>query len=70
MRFTKEKRLREAYYNNSTKYVQKFLWWPMTIDGETRWLETADILYRVQYDRTSKLGLDYYYWEPQQFINK
>lgn len=69
MRFTKEKRLREAYYNNSIKYVQKFLWWPMTIDGETRWLETADILYRVQQDKD--LFFDYYYyWEPQQFINK
>jgi hypothetical protein len=25
------------------RIVSRFLWWPLTIDGETRWLETVGI---------------------------
>jgi hypothetical protein len=68
MRFTKEKELRDAYFNNTTKRKTKYLWYPITIDGETRWLETATIDYTVK-----KLvgGFDVYFsWEPYCFINK
>ena len=69
MRFTKQRELREKYMNGERKLVQKFLWFPLTIDGETRWLETAEILYKV------KKGEDifckaYYYWAPMKFINE
>ncbi len=69
MRFTKEKEMQEAFWNNIRKTKTKFLWWPITIDGETRWLEIATIEYRVYYD----YGLfndRYYYWEPLNFIDK
>jgi len=69
MRFTKEKELMDAYFNNTKKYENKFLWFPMTIKGETRWLETADVLYVVKREYTSLFGICYY-WEPHQFINK
>ena len=69
MRFLKEKKLIEAYYNNSTKWEQKFLWWPLTIDGETRWLETAYILYRVRQSEDLFCN-KYYYWSPIEFTNK
>jgi len=47
MRFINEKVLRDAYFNNTMKRKTKFLWLPVTIDGETRWLETAIIDYKV-----------------------
>ena len=69
MRFTGKKQLIEDYWGDTKRTKTKFLWWPMTIDGETRWLETAKILYKV------KKGEDmfcnaYYYWSPMKFINE
>jgi len=69
MRFTARKRLREAYRNSTKKTKTKFLWWPMTIDGETRWLETAAIVYRVQKDEDIFCNM-FYWWEPYEFINE
>jgi hypothetical protein len=69
MRFTKERDLMEDYYNNTKKGKNKFLWLPMTIRGETRWLETADILYVVKREDTVFFGICYY-WTPHEFINK
>lgn len=69
MRFTKEKEILDAYWNSKRKIKTKFLWWPITIDGETRWLETATIEYKV--DWKYDLFLDkYYYWSPIKFINE
>jgi hypothetical protein len=69
MRFTKEKDLIEDYFNNTKKGKNKFLWLPMTISGETRWLETADISYRVEREDTVFFGICYY-WAPCEFLNK
>ena len=69
MRFTTEKELIKAYFNNTKKFKNKYLWFPMTIIGETRWLETADILYTVKKENTLFFGICYY-WAPRQFINK
>ena len=69
MRFTKEKQLRDDYIKSTRKTKTKFLWLPVDIKGETRWLEIATIEYRVDYD----YGLfndKYYYWEPLNFIDK
>ena len=68
MRFTKEKEMIDAYWDNKRKYKTKFLWWPITIDGETRWLETATIEYRVGYD-WDFVRNKYYYWAPINFID-
>lgn len=69
MRFTKRKQLRLDYIYDTKKYITKFLWWPITIDGETRWLETAHILYKVKSSEDIFCN-KYYYWTPWQFINK
>ena len=69
MRFTKEKKLREDYFNNTLKQKTKFLWLPLTIDGETRWLETATIEYKVFRDIDGVFSI-LYYWEPWNFKNK
>ena len=69
MRFTREKRLIEAYYTNEHKDVYKFLWFPMTIGGETRWLEYANIRYKVKQEK-GFISDYYYYWEPWDFLNK
>ena len=69
MRFTKEKKIKEAYSNRTRKTKTKFLWWPVTIGGETRWFETATIEYRVSFN--FGLFVDrYYYWEPFSFIEE
>ena len=68
MRFTKEKELIEAYLNSTRKQKTRFLWLPVTIDGETRWLETATIEYKVKKSDTL-CGIEYS-WKPWQFINK
>lgn len=68
MRFTKEKEMIKAYWSNERKYKTKFLWWPVTIDGETRWLETATIEYKVEYDY-DLFNDRYYYWKPFRFID-
>jgi hypothetical protein len=70
MRFTKEKEMKEACIKNTRKYKQKFLWLPLTIDGETRWLEEAHIVYRVNWDRCTLSDSKYYYWEACEFVNK
>jgi len=69
MRFTKEKQLREDYINSTKKTKNKFLWLPITIYGETRWLETATVEYRVDYENGILSGRNYY-WKPFNFINK
>jgi hypothetical protein len=69
MRFTKEKQLRDDYIKSTRKTKTKFLWLPLTIYGETRWLETATIEYRV----TCEEGLfsdKIYYWKPFNFIDE
>lgn len=73
MRFTKQKEMIDAYWNSTRKTKTKFLWWPLTIGGETRWLETATIEYRVNCDYGIYYLISsdkYYYWEPLNFINK
>lgn len=70
MRFTKQKELREAYLNHNKKTKTKFLWLPLTIDGETRWLEKATIEYVVTYNTNLTSDGRNYYWVPWRFINK
>ena len=69
MRFTKEKDLINAYYSRTEIIKTKYLWLPMTICGETRWLETAEIAYRVKQEED--LFCNYYYcWKANEFKNK
>lgn len=68
MRFTKKKEMIAYYWKYNKKIKTKFLWLPITIDGETRWLETATIEYCV--DHKEDLFCNrYYYWKPLNFID-
>ncbi len=70
MKFTKQKKIRECYLKDIRKPVTgKFLWLPLTIDGETRWLERANILYAAE-PRTTLFGSRYYTWKAWEFLNK
>jgi len=69
MRFTRGKTLRDAYNNGTSSIKTKYLWFPVTIDGETRWLEEATIEYRVKKEK-GVIFDDYYYWFPWYFVNK
>ena len=69
MRFTKEKELMQAYWDDTKRIKTKFLWWPMTIDGETRWLETTEVMYKVRSGEDIFCNR-YYYWSPMKFMNE
>jgi hypothetical protein len=68
MRFTKNKELIKDFYNGKRKRVKKFLWFPVTIKGETRWLETATIEMKVKAELNIFL-VWVYYWAPWEFID-
>jgi hypothetical protein len=68
MRFTKEKDTFHAYVHGTDKIVEKFLFFPVKIDGEIRWLEKAIIAYRVGLFET--LFNTKYKWFPAEFLNK
>jgi len=62
MRFVKK-----VHADGERKTVREFLWVPVRIGLETRWLERATIEYR--YFRGNDL-FDYSAWEPVKFINE
>jgi hypothetical protein len=68
MRFTKKKEMIDAYWSSKSKIKTKFLWLPITINGETRWLEKATIEYRVDWER-DLVDDKYYFWKPINFID-
>ncbi len=51
----------KTYQEGDLITVRKFLWLPVTIKGETRWLEKATVTYRYEYVE------DGYYFEPYSF---
>lgn len=70
MRFTKKKEMIEDYVNDHRKIVTKFLFFPLELQGETRWLEVAEIEYRVVRRTEFIMDLTYYKWKPFKFLNK
>lgn len=70
MRFTRKKKLMYNYWNDTNKDVTKFLWFPITLYGETRWLETATIRYMVKREYSVFVGDYYYYWDAKEFLNE
>jgi len=69
MRFAQQKKLKDNYIKGVTKVDVVFLWWPVTIDGETRWLELATIEYKIDYKDTVFFGR-VYKWIPWNFLNE
>ena len=69
MRFNKKKNS-----PGDEKIVKKFLIFPFTIDGETRWLEVVKIRYlyvmKYGYNYYNELikVYSYYKWEPVAFL--
>ena len=57
-------KLRRAYQTNQYKIVRKFLFLPLYVNGETRWLEYATIEYKVDYSSMDAK----YYWRAMRFI--
>ena len=66
--------IKKKNYLGDEKIVKKFLIFPFTIDGETRWLEVAKIkhLYVKKYGYNYYNELievyHYYIWEPVAFL--
>lgn len=69
MRFTKQKSLREHYWKDTKIEKTKFLWLPITIDSETRWLEKTTMIYEVK-SFNGFLEDRYFEWRPVKFVNK
>ena len=69
MRFTKQKSLREHYLLDTKIEKTKFLWLPITIGSETRWLEKTTMIYEVRSLGDFLRGY-YFQWTAVKFINK
>ena len=48
------------------KRTKKFLWLPLRLKYETRWLEFAEIEYKAK----TREDIDYFYWEPVEFVKE
>lgn len=59
-------RLRGTVYGDR-KLVRKFLWRPLTIGHDRRWLEVATVEYEYIYS-FNPYGC-HYRWEPIRFVN-
>lgn len=55
------------------KTVRKFLWLPVTIGLETRWLEYATMEMEYRYFHSpvleSKATVKVYWWKPERFVD-
>jgi len=69
MRFTRQKEMRDAYHQKREVIKTGFLWFPLTLNLETRWLEKAEVVYKVAWGLNYK-GDEVFYWEPVKFNNK
>jgi len=70
MRFTEQKELSHNYRKRIKKQETKFLWFPLTANYETRWLERATIEYEVYCTSPLLSHSREYYWKPVKFLNK
>ena len=50
MRFTDENGIDLSRRMGEKRVVREFLWLPLTLNYETRWLETASINQKLDYD--------------------
>jgi hypothetical protein len=51
-----------------TEIVNSFLWWPMTLDGETRWLERAQYTVVCRYNQPVDGYVAAFDWEPLHWV--
>ena len=60
-------RLSKASWRNVPFVTHRFLWLPLTINGETRWLEKPKVRWRICFTR----GIfdNYHEWYPNSFID-
>lgn len=65
MRFT-DKRFLDVRDVGRTRTIKKFLWFPLSIGNETRWLEKVTYQEIVElYSREYKI----YKWVPQRWVD-
>lgn len=70
MRWYTKKKLQREYLSGVVKQKSKFLWFPVTINKETRWLEKVTIEYKVDYELESwATDNRKYFWKPIRFVN-
>ena len=50
-----------TWHHGDSRVVKRFLWWPVLLDRELRWLETAYIVQRY-----SRVG----YWYNKRFATQ
>ena len=61
MRFVKENP-----EHGTERIMIRFLWWPKTINGETRWLETTS--WREEWVRGSRVSACGDFWKGREWI--
>jgi hypothetical protein len=70
---TKKQRMYNIYWyffciDRGYYYTNKFLWFPMELNGEVRWLCKAKIQWKIQSDK-DLFNKTYYFWEAYNFKN-
>lgn len=63
------RKIHPVYYPGDTKTVKKFLWFPMTLQNETRWLEKAEIVYIVDLELLYDYAISWS-WKPFRFADQ
>lgn len=63
--------LKQKYKLNETRVIKKFLFFPLTLDGETRWLEVAKIKQKVKQYIWGDVSFSYTYgWVNDSWENE
>jgi hypothetical protein len=60
--------LSRKYYVGDKRVTEKFLWWPVRVGNEVRWLEKAKIKYELTDTMDPTTG-GHIYWKAVEFLN-
>ena len=63
--------MHQKYVDNETRIIEKFLLFPIKIDGITKWLETAKIkqkVYQIDVGGSGEWGVYKYRWKNHAWI--
>lgn len=57
-----------SYKRGDERIITKFLWLPISIGDEIRWLEKATIKQKMEYRFDTTSGSSWFEWQNIQFI--
>lgn len=64
---SRDVKMRYKFYNNETRTIEKFLLFPKTIGGKTRWLEKVKIKQKIEENDPTDYFL--YGWVDESWVD-